>query len=410
MRFLNRRGFIQLLVISFSQSVIYQLPFIQNSYYDTMRETFGLSHVEMGNLLCVYGIVNFAGYILGGAMADRWNSRLLLSFSLIATGISGFWMSAIPPYPVMLALSVFWSVTTILTFWPTMIKATRMLAEHERQGMLFGAKEVLCHLASLGISLSGLWLFNLPGGGFAMLIRYFAGMNLLIGALAYWLLPDSPPVPPERRSLMLSDMKSLWGDKGVILVGLTLFCAIAVNISMGRFTAYTTMVYKLDVSTAVLVMILSTNLVANLGALAGGRLCDRMGSAAKFMLVGFVCMAAGLLALILLPATPSYVWPAVAVITLIRMCNAAMRSVYFVTLNHIRIPPHLTGSAAGFISLIGYSPDAFLYTVWGALLGGFAPEIGFKLIFAGLIGFCLAGVGMDLLLLRHIRREERASV
>ncbi len=375
------RNFPSLFVISFSHSIIYYLPYIQNTYYDTMRADFGFTHIQIANLMCLYGIVNLISYLLGGMIADRFDSRLLMAFSLIATGLAGFVMATIPSYPIMLLLSVFWSITTVLTFWPTMIKSTRLLADSAHQGAVFSAKEIISCFISLGISLSGLLVFKISGENFPLLIRYYSGVTILGGVMAFTVLRSPSRTSKEESGSILSGMGVLFKNKGLWLAGITTFSAVAVGVSMGRFTAYTTMVYQLDVSTAVLVMIISTNLIANIGAFLGGRLCDRMKSAAKFIRLALVCMAASLALLILLPTTREYLWPAVAVITLARTINSALRTAYFVTLDEISIPPHLTGSAAGILSVIGYSPDAFLYTIWGAILGRFAPNIVLKLFF-----------------------------
>ena len=47
-------------------------------------------------------------------------------------------MATIPSYPVLLGLYAWWGITTILTFWAALIKATRIWGGSEGQGKAFG--------------------------------------------------------------------------------------------------------------------------------------------------------------------------------------------------------------------------------------------------------------------------------
>ena len=53
----------------------------------------------------------------GGILADRVNSRTLLTFSLVVTGIAGLFFATFPPFHMSMAVSVVWGISTILTFW-----------------------------------------------------------------------------------------------------------------------------------------------------------------------------------------------------------------------------------------------------------------------------------------------------
>ena len=47
-----------LFIICMANSLIYTLPYIQSTYYDSMQAAYGFTHVQMGNLVSAYGIFN----------------------------------------------------------------------------------------------------------------------------------------------------------------------------------------------------------------------------------------------------------------------------------------------------------------------------------------------------------------
>ena len=149
-----------LVVICLGGGIIYIFPYIQYSYYDSMMAEMGLSNVQMGNLMSLYGALNLIGYFFGGMVADKFKYKYLITFSLIGTGISGFVFASAPPYAVLLAVSAFWSITTVFTYWPAMMKAVKLLGSQDEQGKMFGFREAGFSLMSLIFTSVGLVIFN----------------------------------------------------------------------------------------------------------------------------------------------------------------------------------------------------------------------------------------------------------
>jgi hypothetical protein len=278
-----------------------------------------------------------------------------------------------------------------------------MMAENERQGMLVGAKKccslVRWHFAVRAME-SSIWPERLCHA-----VRYFAGINR---GSVLWLIGfcQIRPRAPGTALPHAVRHESLWRDKGRDLVGLTLFWR-----HRRQHLPWDVLPPNPPWSTSGCEhrgdgMFLSTNPVASLGALAGGTCATGWARTPDFC--GGLCMHAAVAGLD--PSAHNHFLYMAGGGTSLRCFGCATPpcvSVFFVTLNHIRIPPHLSAAPQGFISRSATVPTPSVYRMGGDA-GRFAPEIGFKLIFAGLIGFCLAGVGMDLLLLRHIGREEQA--
>ncbi|MCB1848901.1 MAG: MFS transporter, partial [Halieaceae bacterium] len=103
-----------------------------------MLEVFGLSNTQLGDIFAVYGVVALLAYFPGGAIADRYSARALMTLSLVATALGGFYLATLPPPPMLYLLFAYWGLTSILLFWAALIKATRDWGGQHTQGLAFG--------------------------------------------------------------------------------------------------------------------------------------------------------------------------------------------------------------------------------------------------------------------------------
>ena len=76
---------LMLIVICLGGSIIYIFPYLQYTFYDSMMAELNFTNTQMGNVLSIYGALNLIAYFMGGIIADRFPSRLLITFSLIIT-------------------------------------------------------------------------------------------------------------------------------------------------------------------------------------------------------------------------------------------------------------------------------------------------------------------------------------
>lgn len=83
----NAKKWITLLVLCAGGGIIYRLPYLREVFYIPMQQAFHLTNFQMGFLTSMYGIVNFLLYIPGGVIADKFSYKILVPFSLIATGL-----------------------------------------------------------------------------------------------------------------------------------------------------------------------------------------------------------------------------------------------------------------------------------------------------------------------------------
>ena len=92
---MSRYLYIAALVIA--GEMVFGLPFHTSRFFrPTMLDVFGFSNTQLGDLFAIYGVTAMASYFPGGAIADRFSARFLLTASLVATGCGGLYMATIP--------------------------------------------------------------------------------------------------------------------------------------------------------------------------------------------------------------------------------------------------------------------------------------------------------------------------
>lgn len=394
-----------LFIICIGGGVIYIFPYLQYTYYDSMMAALGFDNTQMGTLISVYGTLNLVAYLVGGLVADKFSSKNLLTFSLVGTGLTGFIFSTYPSYKVMLLLSVVWSITTTFTYWPAMMKAVKLLGSSDEQGKLFGFREGLFCLLALVFSLIGVFVFNKTGENFKMLVITYSIIYILCGVITFLFLPNDKKDETEatEKHSVLEGLGFVLKQPSIWLVGLIIFCAYAIGITLGRLNPYLTSVFKMGVSTAAIVSIINEYAIGTFGSMGGGIISDKFKSSTKCLKYSFVLMAILLAIFISIPGNPSFLMVAIVFGLSAKLVQAAARGIYFVPLDEIKIPDNYIGTAVGVVSIIGFLSDAFLFTIWGKIMDTYPGVLGYKIMFGSLIGFCAVGFILTMILSKKIK-------
>src|SRR5690349_6241752 len=114
----------EMAALIFAGEAIFGLPFhVARFFRPTLLEVFALSNTELGAVFSAYGVLAMLAYFPGGALADRYSARKLLSASLVLTALGGLYMLSIPDLRGLTLLFALYGVTTILLFWAALIRA-----------------------------------------------------------------------------------------------------------------------------------------------------------------------------------------------------------------------------------------------------------------------------------------------
>ncbi len=192
------RSYSQLALIVIAAGAIYPLLYLRQNFEISILESFNITQTQLRYCSSMLGLIFVITYIPSGWLADRFSSRKLLAYSLLATALLGVWFSTMPSYSSLLVIYGAWGVATGLTFWSAHIKLVAMLAKKDQQGKFFGILDggrglVEALLATVAIALFAYVLSQDSGSttiALKQVIYLYIGVLLLVAPLVYWLLDD----------------------------------------------------------------------------------------------------------------------------------------------------------------------------------------------------------------------------
>lgn len=393
-------------VLSISGGVIFYLPFLQEVYYKPLADALNLDNAQVGSLLSAFGVTAMLSYVPGGWLADRASPRILLTSSLLLTGGTGLYFATFPSYAISLALHALWGVTITLLFWGAMIRVTRSWAPADEQGKAFGILETGRGFGEVLSSMAILAVFGLLGSNkfaLSMVIVQFSVLILVLGVLAWFTIDDESggqniadgqPEVGMKEIIAVLKMPTVWLIAIVILSG---YCAYWGTF---RFTSYSSDIFLMSVTMAA-VLSVGKLWMKPIAALSAGIISDKFGIAKSIAFL-FVVLITSFTVFALMPGLPSLLPVMIVNVAVASLAIFAMRGIYFALLEEGGIPIVVTGTAAGIISVVGYTPDIFMPLLGGVLLDRFPGPDGYRYFFLTVAGICLVGLGATLLLYRRV--------
>ncbi|MBS5786545.1 MAG: MFS transporter [Clostridioides difficile] len=377
------KNFNILIILFVAGAIIYALPYLKNYYYDTFKVAFNLNNTQMGSLGSIYGFLAMVSYLFGGLLADRISARKLLSASMIISGLLGLLLITYPPYIVVLLIHGVWGVTTILTFWPALVKAVRMLASENEQGKAFGFLESGRGIVNaLSMSLI-LVIFSYVASkvndktGLTTIIVIYAVVNIIIGILVYLKLQDNEKEVSTKfdKKVFIEVIKKphTW------LITIIMFCSYSMNMSFYYFTPYSTEAFGASVVFASAISILA-QYCRPVASAASGLLGDKVGSS-KIIAYGFILMIVGLLGVIFTPTQPSMIIMLLIACVAIYVSMYAIQGLHYSLLEEGNYPLSISGTAIGIVATLGYLPEVLCPLVAGKMLDAFPGISGYRYYF-----------------------------
>ncbi|GCF95627.1 MFS transporter [Enterococcus florum] len=394
-----RKNFFTVILLAIAGSIIYGLAYFRLYYYDAYIATYHLTNTQMGSLGSAYGFMGLVSYLIGGILADRFAAKKLLVFSLIATGLGGFLHLFFTSFIALFLIYALWGVTSLLTFWPALLKIVRMQANEDEQSRAYGIFEGtrgitnVIHMA-IATAIFGFFQKQITeASGLRWIIIFYSVIPIVCG-FAFLFLVKEPTRSAEDASgekLKLQDivdvlkMPAIW-----IIIGL-MFTSYTFNMSIYYFTPYASNIIGTSAVFAAVVTVLAQycRLVA---APVGGFVADRF-SKSTVMLGGFVAMGIGT-ALMLAVAGISGQLQIVLLIVAASIVYLAMFSNYglfFSFMSEGKIPLRLSGIAIGLASTLGYLPEVLAPLAAGNILDRYAGNTGYYIYFGIMIAMAVLG-------------------
>ncbi len=382
-----------LLLLACGAGFIFQLPFIRETFYIPIQNAMGLTNAQMGSLNGWYAIVATPAYFLGGIVADKFSPKIMLTFSFISTGLLGIWFSMFPGYQVGQLIFALMGITTVLTYWSSVIKAVRMLGSSDEQGRLFGLQEGLrgflnALLVFVMAAVYARFADNVVGA--AMAIRLCAILLLVIGVLCWFVIDDGNQAGQTEslKDVFAGMWKCLKLPRVWMLVGIV-FTAYSVYGLMSYINTYLVSHYGMSETMAANLGGIRY-LMQGIGGVAGGFLADKIHSRLKVISGASLLLAISWAVFLLIPVQTSMLMPVVANFFIGVLLVYAIRSQYFADIDDAGIDVNVTGRVSGILSTFGYLPDVFMFTMVGHWLDSGTGTEGYNKVFiyATVMGIC----------------------
>ena len=401
---------------------IFILPFhVTRFFRPSVMEIFGLSATELGAVQGVYGVMAMLAYFPGGPIADRFPARKLMALSLWSTAAGGLYMSTFPDYRGAILLWGFFGVSTIILFWAALIRSCRDWGGHTHQGRAYGLLDAGRGLLGAILASLGVLLFSLsfPDGYAAAseadksqalrsIILAYAGVTAAAGVLVWFVITDghprgepeldewSPKTESTSRHIMrVLSMPAVW------LQALVILCAYVSYKGFDNYTLFAVQAYGLDEVEAARIATIGA-WVRPFAAIAAGLVGDRL-SASRTIAYLFALLIASHLFFALTTPIPGAAWVILTNILLTCIAIYGFRGLYFALFEEAQVPAAATGTAVGFVSVIGYTPDIFVTLVAGILIDRSPGLAGHQHFYLFLAAFALIGLAASVTLARRVR-------
>ncbi|HBG7287717.1 MFS transporter [Clostridioides difficile] len=405
----NIKRFLIIFILAFGTTAMYSLPYMKSSFYDPMQQALALSHTQIGNLLSLYGLVGMISYFIGGWFADRFSVRKLITFSLIASGVLGFYFSTFPSYSMILLIFVLWGFTTILTFFSASVKVVRMQGSESEQGRIFGFYEGLSGVSGTLISFIGLYFFGKFAEitvGFKYVVWLYSAASIICGILLFFLVEEKKDSGASDEGLSIKSLLKVVTMPKAWLIGLIIFSTYLVFSSLTYLSPYLSEVYVMPMTLVSALSIIRTYVIKMGASPVAGVITDKVGSSIRVMFVGFILMTVSTAAYLVIPKSTGFIWIAVINMIILSVILFGFRGIYFASVSESNISLETTGAVVGFASFIGFSPDAFYYTIAGNWLDKYG-QTGYTYIFILSVVCAVIGIFATYALNKINKRENK---
>jgi nitrate/nitrite transporter NarK len=337
------------------------------------------------------------------------------------TAAGGLYLATFPDYAGAMFIWGFFGISTILLFWAAMIRATREWGRHDEQGRAYGLLDsgrglLAAALASIGVLLFG---FAFPEGYGAatfeqkeatlrLIIYGYTGVTAAAGVLVWFVISDGQRGEEEKVDDWEPDAESVWTDIGrvfrlpaVWLQAVIVVCAYVGYKGFDNYSLFAVQAYDLDEVEAARIVAISA-WMRPVAALGCGMLGDRF-HASRTIIVLFALLLLSDLFFALTTPVPGAAWIMLGNTLLTCIAIFGFRGLYFALFEEASVPPAVTGTAVGFVSVVGYTPDIFVTFVAGLLIDASPGLAGYQHFFLFLSAFALLGLITACVLSRHVQ-------
>jgi sugar phosphate permease len=387
--------YLQVIMLALAASVIYSAPYLRQLFKTSLLDAFSLTEMQLGNLSSTYAIWSIICYLPGGWLADRVAPKKLVVISLFASAATYAWYATIPSYAELVIIHALWGVIGVGILWAAMFKHIRLLAGGDEQGRMFGALEGargLFEAILLTVATFVFTLFATRKLGMVNVIIIYTVLSAAIGVLMMFMKTStgkgsndtSDPIHMADVVLILKQ-PTVWLLCIILTAVYHLFWA---TIEFPSFAETAGFGMPLAAATA----LGATKLwMRPFGGVLGGMIGDRITNV-RLMIWLFAAGIVSCLYLALMSTTPEMRWTLWVFIFPFGLLVYAARGIFWALLYDCPLPARVLGTSIGFVSIMGYSSDAYIPQVAAYLHGTYDTGPAYQLFFAYVAAASVVGL------------------
>ncbi len=411
-----RKNLILIFALTASAASIYMLPYLRSYYYDAFIEAFGLTYEQSGLAGSYFGFFGALSYLIGGVIADKVSFKVLIPGSLIVSGLLGFLLLTNPSYMTIAYIHGVWGITSLMTFWPALVKALRASGSESEQGRVFGIFEggrgiVNASVLSFAAFLFGMfYVVDQKMSGIYPLIFLFSSLPIALGIMNIFLLRnvevDSTDVAGG--GINFKVLGSVVKNPYVWMMCLMIFASYTPVIGYSYFGSYANTSFNVSVLAAGILTI-SSQYIRPFASGGAGFLADRINSS-KSMQLGFVVTIVGLVVLLLSQPGGSII-PVVIGSMIVFFGMFMTFAMNFAVMQEVDFPKEASGTIIGIACTIGYLPEVIFPWLGGRILDMHpdgSPD-GYRLLFWIFIAVTVMGMAITQVWISKTK-ERRAEI
>ena len=395
-----KRNFFTIILLSFAGSIIYGLPYFRSYYYDAYQSLYNLTNVQMGLLGSAYGLLGVFSYILGGVLADKFKAKKLLILSMVATGLGGLLHLVFTDFKALFIIYGLWGFTSLLTFWPALMKIVRIQGTEEEQSRAYGIFEGgrgVFNAAHLAVATAIFGIFEakaLPALGIKGIIIFYSAAPIVVAIIFIFILKEPETIKSDGKAekVSWSQIVQVLKMPVVWFVVCLMFTSYVFNMSSYYFTPYASNVIGTSAVVAAVLTVLA-QYARPFASTIGGFSADRFGKG-EIMAGGFLLMAIGMAAVLGASKLSGSFQMVVMVVACIIIYVGMFSNfgLYFSFLTEGGVPLEVSGIAIGVASTFGYLPEVICPLIAGKTLDVYEGAKGYYIYFIFMLVMAIVGL------------------
>lgn len=407
------RKYLSILALSLAGGSIYLIPYIRYVFYDHQIAAMGITNQQLGLLTTIYAVGCMSLYIPGGIIADRSSTKKCILLSLGSTSLLTLVYAFFNSYAISLVIWFLFAFTTTFVFWGSLFKTIRLIADETEQGFMFGLYYLGNGLFGALVNGVAIWAMRFStdmNRQFFYAVIIYALSTTLAAIMVWLIIKDDKEGAQELKvnEFKFAQVGDLMKNPVLWIFSFIILAGYAVYSSTSYFTPYLTEVYGISPEESGILSIFRTYIFYVFAPLSG-ILADKVfKSTSKWFMILFSILAALFAGVMLLPSHVSTT--VVSMYSLLPgMFGLALYGIVFSIAEETRIPAAVMGTAVGIASIIGYTPDFFMATLFGTWLDKYGAA-GYRYIFIFLLSVCLVGLLASLFIFNRAKKIKAENV